>query len=110
VLRKGLSRAAYVSGLIVCSLALTVAVVESASADFIPGEQLEFTAKEGEFLPATVYVNLGVSTGTGQFFDISNLLIYTSENRCITCGGITENLNNLFFDSGDRYLSGQVTG
>jgi len=107
---KILSPAALGAGVLVCSLALTVAVSESARANVIPGEVLTFLAKEGNFPPATVYVTVGASTGHDQLFNISGLSIFTSSGTCLTCHGITEDLSNLFFDDSNQHLSGAMTG
>jgi PEP-CTERM motif len=108
--RKMLSPTALGAGVLVCSLALTMAVSESARADVIPGEVLTFFAKEGDFPPATVYVTLGANTGQDQLFDISALSIFTIWGTCLTCHGITEDLSNIFFDDGNQHLSGAMTG
>jgi PEP-CTERM motif len=108
--RKVLSPTTLGARLIVCSLALTVAVIESARADVIPGEVLTFLATEGDLPPATLYVTLGASTGQDQLFDVSALSIFTFSGACLTCHGITEDLSNLFFDDGNQHLSGAMTG
>ena len=110
MLRKVLSHTALGAGVIVCSLALTVAVIESARANVIPGEIFTFLAKEGDFPPATLYVTVGASTGQDQLFDVSALSIFTSWGTCLTCHGITEDLSNIFFDAGNQHLSGAMTG
>jgi PEP-CTERM motif-containing protein len=110
MLRKVLSHTALGAGVIVCSLALTVAVIESARANVIPGEILTFLAKEGDFPPATLYVTVGASTGQDQLFDVSALSIFTIWGTCLTCHGMTEDLSNIFFDAGNQHLSGAMTG
>jgi hypothetical protein len=110
MLRKVLSHTALGARVIVCSLALTVATIESARADVIPGEVLTFLAKEGDFPSATVYVTVGASTGQDRLFGVSALSILTSLGTCLTCHGITEDLSNLFFDAGNQHLSGAMTG
>ena len=105
-----LSRAAFGAGVIVCSLALSVAVAESARADVVAGEVLTFFAKEGNLPPATVYVTLGASTGADQLFEVSDVSIFTNWGACLTCHGITEDLSDLFFDDANEHLSGAMTG
>ena len=110
MLRKVFSQTALGAGVIVCSLAVTVAVIESARAAVIPGEVLTFLAKEGDFPPATVYVTVGASAGQDQLYGVSALAIFTILGTCLTCNGITQDLSNLFFDGGKQHLSGAMTG
>lgn len=99
-------------------IALGLAVIATNPAEATPiaaGDQFSFIAIEGESpnpKPGAAFpgqFTIGPYSGTDQFFDVTQFMVYNSTGKCISCGWHLD-LSELFFDQTSMELAGVITG
>jgi hypothetical protein len=101
--------------LITCSLVLVGAAANRAQATLVPGDQVSLVAIEGGIpnpKPGAAFpveLTVGPYSGSGQLFDVSQLVVFNGGGQCISCGWQLD-LSNLFINENDLEPSGTLTG